>query len=141
LAGQILPGPFRDRSVIQQDVAGGGFAEIEQCVQQRRLAGAVLAEQGHALARIDLQREIAAQKTSSDFQAQAVDLQDGRAHSLASRVTCVLRRRMIRKAGTPITAVTTPTGSCSGDMTERAKLSAMTRKLPPSRTAAGISTR
>src|SRR5690606_35397469 len=110
-------------------------------MQQRRLAGAGLTEQGDALAGADGEGEIAAEHVSSNLKTQVVDQQDRRAHSLASRERRVLRRRMIRKAGTPMTAVTTPTGSCSGDMTERAKLSAMTRKLPPSSTAAGISTR
>ena len=43
----------------------------------------------------------------------------------------------MRQTGTPIKAVSTPTGSCCGAITVRAKVSATTSRLPPASADAG----
>ena len=51
------------------------------------------------------------------------------------------RFRSNRKSGTPSSAVSTPTGSCSGLISVRAAASASSNRLPPVNTAAGSRTR
>jgi hypothetical protein len=46
-----------------------------------------------------------------------------------------------QQTGTPISAVSTPTGSCCGAITVRAAVSARVSRVPPASAAAGISTR
>lgn len=51
------------------------------------------------------------------------------------------RRMRIKNSGTPITAVSAPTGSCRGDAATRARVSARVSSVPPSRIDAGTTTR
>ena len=47
----------RDRAAVEEDVAGGGLRQTGNRAQRRRFAGAIGAEQGDDLARLDGERD------------------------------------------------------------------------------------
>ena len=103
-----------------------------QCVQQRSFACAISTEEGPAGAGLDFQFKLVDEPEPCHQDIQIAGLKKRHGDWVAE----FLKIRM--KDGTPISAVTTPTGSCCGASAVRARLSANTRKLPPSNTAPGM---
>ncbi len=130
------PRQARELGVVQQHATAGGGAQPGQRVQQGGLADAVAAQHAPNLVARDRQVELAADPllTNGDierFGAQQRHEENGRAP----------RWSRTRNTGTPTKAVTTPTGSCCGASSVRARVSAQTSSVPPSSTAAGTSRR
>jgi len=109
-------------------VAASWVIESAQGVQQGALAGAVGAEDAPGLAGFHAQAERPAVGAFGDVDDEFAGLEY--AHQR-------LRYSSTRKVGTPSSAVMTPTGSCSGAMTMRARVSASVSSAPPPRAQAG----
>src|SRR5690606_4158980 len=121
-------------SAIQLDASGGGRAQAGERQQARGLADAVRAQQADAAARLQRHRELFADGLAGDAHAELMQREPAHAG---------LRERFSshRNSGTPMKAVTTPTGNCLGAITVREAVSASTSSVPPSNAAAGSSRR
>src|SRR4051812_36407052 len=76
-----------DTAALELDATGARRELPEQDAQQRRLAGAVLAEDGEELAALDVERQVAPQLALTEAQRELVDRDDRRAHPSSARWT------------------------------------------------------
>src|SRR5690625_95422 len=121
-------------AALRQAQAGQGF-------QQRCLAHAVGAQHAKQLARANDQIEIVDDLYMADANAQIFSNEGGRTRGGHGQRIRAARYSSSKNSGTPIRAVSTPTGSWRGLSSERAAVSASTRNPPPNREAAGSRTR
>ena len=101
--------------------------------KQGRLAGPIGSQHRPTLARRDRHAERIDEHALRCPQRDANEFQQPAFHQR--------RPRNQRNTGTPISAVSTPTGSCSGAKAVRATVSATTTSVPPSSIEAGSTTR
>ena len=102
-----------DRHPVVRDRARGGRAQPGECAQQRRLAGAVGADDRPALAGAHVEVEAGAQRAIGDREREPAAGEARRA-SRSSRRPRASKKKERRHADS---AVSTPTGSCSGATT------------------------
>ena len=129
---------LRQLGAAEFDAADRRRTQAGQGMQQRGLAGAIAAEDGQAFADTDGEVEIAHHGAPAHRHREVGHAQHGAAHR---GPPLGWRDSRKRNTGTPSRAVSTPTGSCCGATTVRARVSAMTSSEPPARAAAGSSTR
>ena len=123
------------RGTAQRDLAGIGITQPGEHRKQGRFAGAIPAKDGQPLAGLQSKVEIGADLMFADADIKAMRFdQRGTIHR-----GCLANRN--RNTGTPISAVSTPTGSCCGATMVRASVSASVNIVPPARTDAGSSRR
>ena len=130
--------PPRPRAQRQRDTVDEHVArevdEPDGGAQERRLAGAVGADQSEPSARRDRRAE-----RLHDL-ALAVAHGDGRELERAHRATCRVRSRRM-KNGAPKNAVTTPIGSSAGAVSVRPGMSTRIRNAAPNAAVSGSSLR
>ena len=119
---------------LEQHGTTGRLAQAGQGGQQGRLASPVAAQDGQSLTARHAEVEAVDDGLVADADAQLAGFDQRLVH-----FGCLDSRK--RKTGTPISAVSTPTGSCCGASTVRARVSASSRKLPPASAQAGNSRR
>src|SRR6266567_2348225 len=129
-ARQGAPRPGVRRASQDLDLTGDERHEAEGRAHQRRLAAAVGSEHRVQLAGRELERD------AHEAVARGVRVT---ARDAAQRDDQLTVHRRSRKAntGTPIRAVTIPTGSSRGATTVRARVSAAASRMPPVRNAVG----
>ena len=87
-ADRVLRGAEADALALEQDLALVGPVEPVDDVHQRRLAGAVLAEEGVHLARDEVEVDVVVREDARELLGDAAQLEDGaraEAASIAAR--------------------------------------------------------
>ena len=112
------PEPRKRRTVVGNLARRGSEEAGERC-DERRLPGAVRADDRPAFAGADVEIESGDERAPPDREreAAACETRRGSAHDRP-------RDSNARNTGTPTSAVITPTGSCTGATTVRASVSA-----------------
>src|SRR5690554_3951250 len=126
--GHLLTPLYRQCSAIQLHLPSAGRPEAGQGVQQRGFTSAVGAQHTPYLAEFDAEAKGRARGPPRNINHQLPGFQT--AHQR-------LRYNRYRNVGTPSKAVITPTGSCSGAITVRPRVSASTSRIPPASAQAG----
>src|SRR5215472_9131338 len=127
-AREIGAGEVAQRDAVERHRARLRRAQPGERVDEAGLPRAVAPEQGPALPRLEREVERAHQLGAACGEGQLRGGEHQR--SLA---------RSRRSTGTPIIAVSTPTGSSAGAATVRASVSASASRLPPRQAASGMS--
>src|SRR5262249_37993759 len=134
-ARELATAPLAERPSGEVDATLGRDTQPSERVQQRRLASAIASQHGPTFAAPNRKIEAATDAPARDRYCETARLKQsrfGHRRSLASRY---------RNAGTPSSAVMTPTGNCVGATTSRESVSAMSSSAPPASTHAGRITR
>ena len=120
-------------NTVQFDGGTRSAVQPGERVHQRRLAAAVAPEYRPHLPRFERDAHVAAQHAPRYLQLEVTTTENAW-HQF-------LRPSSHNIAGTPTSAISTPTGSCCGAHAVRAAVSARVMRLPPSSTARGSSAR
>src|SRR3989442_962634 len=143
-ARQILPRPHRCRTASNAGTAHEGRQRTQGESHERGFAAPIGAKHRVEFAQADRQRHVS-QRVVRGPRVAIANVLEPEHHDfprIAHAVHAIVQRRSRNaNTGTPISAVTTPTGSSRGATTVRASVSANASSAPPPRKAAGSKAR